>query len=77
MKVERWYGGEIIQDRSGGGSGGGGTLGSGTVAPTWNSGALASCTATAGDSSGCTVTIFTNEGTGGDGAPGGAEFSGW
>jgi hypothetical protein len=58
--------------------GGGGTLGTGTVTPTWSGGALASCTATAGTSSGYTAATYTTAGTGGDGGAGWvAEFSGW
>jgi hypothetical protein len=58
--------------------GGGGTLGTGTVNPTWSSGALASCTTTAGSSSGYTAATYTTAGTGGDGGVGWyAEFAGW
>jgi hypothetical protein len=58
--------------------GGGGTLGTGTVNPTWNSGSLASCTTTAGTSTGYTAATYTTSGTGGDGGPGWyAEFQGW
>lgn len=58
--------------------GGGGTLGTGTVNPTWSGGTLASCTTTAGTSSGYTASTFTTSGTGGDGAAGWtAVFQGW
>jgi hypothetical protein len=50
--------------------GGGGTLGTGTVNPTWSGGALASCTATAGTSSGYTAATYTTSGAGGDGGNG-------
>jgi hypothetical protein len=58
--------------------GGGGTLGTGTVNPTWSGGALASCTTTAGTSSGYTAATNTTSGAGGDGGAGWfAEFAGW
>jgi hypothetical protein len=58
--------------------GGGGTLGTGTVNPTWSGGALASCTTTAGTSSGYTATTYTTSGAGGDGGNGWyAEFQNW
>jgi hypothetical protein len=58
--------------------GGGGTLGTGTVNPTWSGGALASCTTTAGTSTGYTAATYTTSGTGGDGGAGWyAEFAGW
>jgi hypothetical protein len=58
--------------------GGGGTLGTGTVNPTWSGGALASCTTTAGTSSGYTAATYTTAGTGGDGGAGWyTEFQGW
>ena len=58
--------------------GGGGTLGTGTVNPTWSGGTLASCTTTAGTSSGYTAATYTTAGTGGDGGNGWyAEFQGW
>jgi hypothetical protein len=58
--------------------GGGGTLGTGTVNPTWSGGALASCTTTAGSSSGYTAATYTTSGAGGNGAAGWyAEFQGW
>jgi hypothetical protein len=58
--------------------GGGGTLGTGTVNPTWSGGALASCTTTAGTSSGYTSATYITAGTGVDGGNGWiAEFAGW
>ena len=50
--------------------GGGGTLGTGTVNPTWSNGTVASCTTTAGSSSGYTAATYTASGTGGNGQPG-------
>ena len=58
--------------------GGGGTLGTGTVNPTWSGGVLASCTTTAGTSTGYTAATYTTSGVGGDGGAGWyAEFAGW
>jgi hypothetical protein len=58
--------------------GGGGTETTATITPVWSSGAMASCTATAGDSSGYTAATYTTSGTGGDGGNGWyAEFQGW
>jgi hypothetical protein len=58
--------------------GGGGTLGTGTVNPTWSGGALASCTTTAGSSTGYTAATYTTSGAGGQGGAGwNAEFQGW
>jgi hypothetical protein len=58
--------------------GGGGTLGTGTVNPIWSSGALASCTTTAGTSSSYSAATYITAGTGGDGGNGwSAEFQGW
>jgi hypothetical protein len=48
------------------------------VNPTWSGGALASCTTTAGTSSGFTAATYTTAGTGGDGSNGWyTEFQGW
>jgi hypothetical protein len=48
------------------------------VNPTWSSGALSSCTVTAGTSSGYTAATYTTCGTGGDGGNGWyAEYAGW
>ena len=57
--------------------GGGGTLGTGTVNPTWSGGALASCTTTAGSSSGYTAATYTTSGAGGDGALGFSKQCTW
>jgi hypothetical protein len=58
--------------------GGSGTPGTATVNPTWSSGALSSCTVTAGTSSGYTAATYTTCGTGGDGGNGWyAEYAGW
>jgi hypothetical protein len=58
--------------------GGGGTLGTGTVNPTWSGSALSSCTVTPGTSSGYTAATYTTSGAGGDGGVGWyMEFQGW
>jgi hypothetical protein len=50
--------------------GGGGTVGTAVVTPVWSSGAVASCTITAGSSSGYTAATYSISGTGGNGAAG-------
>jgi hypothetical protein len=58
--------------------GAGGTLGTGTVNPTWSGGSVVSATTTPGTSSGYTPVNYTVSGDGGDGSPGvTATFQGW
>jgi len=58
--------------------GGGGTQTTAAINPTWSGGTLASCTVTAGNSTGYTAATYTTSGKGGDGGNGWyAEFQGW